>query len=103
MLRVLCLLALAAPLSEGAWQPKWMQHSTTSANQVRRLSRPRTDWTRQEPAPVVLKEGDALSLCDCEDAQLSLHGGLQCEKEGHFIYDFEAVGRWVRFRFAVVV
>lgn len=43
-----------------------------------------------------LQQGDALDVCECEDASLSAHGGLQCEREGWFIYSFEAVGRWVR-------
>jgi hypothetical protein len=53
-------------------------------------------WSRATTPQPVLKEGDALSLCECEDAALSLHGGLQCEKEGWFVYSFEARGQWVR-------
>jgi hypothetical protein len=44
----------------------------------------------------ILQPGDLLEICECEDASLSSHGGLQCEREGWFIYSFEAVGRWVR-------
>ena len=55
-------------------------------------------WSPATLPQPVLKEGDALSLCECEDASLSLHGGLQCEKEGWFIYSFEARGQWVRAR-----
>lgn len=43
-----------------------------------------------------LRQGEPMELCDCEDADLRSHGGLQCTKEGQFIASFEAVGHWVR-------
>jgi hypothetical protein len=70
----------------GPWKKDTVSFVTTSP--IRRHD--------TESIQPILQPGDVLDVCECENASLSSHGGLQCEREGWFIYSFEAVGRWVR-------
>jgi hypothetical protein len=96
----LALLILCAVLNTAAaWRPKdlWRRAPRIDSVSKRQVLPDVQPWSGSSPVlPPALREGDALSVCQCEDASLAIHGGLQCEKEGWFVHSFEAIGRWVR-------
>lgn len=85
-------ILLTAAHTAGAWraQDLWQTSKVSEVQKVPPEAEP------FEPPPPILLEGETLHVCECEDAPVTSHGGLQCEKEGWFIYSFDAVGRWVR-------
>ena len=91
----LALLLLGATGSVvDAWRPRDVWRKSNKVAHLQQTG-PMPEPSTSVPVTPVLREGDALHLCQCEDASVSVHGGLQCEKEGWFIYSFEAIGRWV--------
>jgi hypothetical protein len=54
-----------------------------------------TQCRSRHAAGGIAEAGQALSLCECEEA-VGPPGGLSCTKDGWFISSFENQGTWVR-------
>jgi hypothetical protein len=74
----------------------WRTRDLWEYSKVASVAKTDVNTTRTQPSIPILRQGQALKVCECEYTVISSHGGLQCEKEGWFIYSFEATGHWVR-------